>query len=218
MALPLLALVFGPPTNADNGDHRSVPHLAVVTYAQRDDDALVERICKGEREALQRLYEAYYASLVQFGYHLSGEREVAEDAVQQVFLSFWSARSRVVIRGTVIAYLYRAVRNTLLKGFTHDHVVRATMSAVDQDSPFGMGVPPRPADVAVEMSDDLRLAVTVIRALPERQRTAVLLRWHGELTTEAIAEVMSISRQAVEKLLRLALGKLRIALEAQAGR
>lgn len=215
MALPLLDFIFLAPSSSDTGESGGArpprQHWPVATDEEiRNDRGVFERMQQGDADALQTLYETFSPSLLRFAYHLVGTRDAAEDLVHTVFLTLWTSRERLTLKGTLSAYLHRAVRNTALKDLAHARVVERTAVHGDDVAP-GMGTLDSPADTTLEAAEDVRRAVAIIRQLPERQRTAVLLRWHSEMTTEMIAGVMGISRQGVEKLLRAALAKLRAA-------
>jgi RNA polymerase sigma-70 factor (ECF subfamily) len=150
--------------------------------------------------------------LLKFAYHIVGSRESAEDAVQSVFLTIWMNRASWQPTGTLQAYLYRAVRNHALDTVRHGQLVSRTETAADPKEPYAMGTAARPVDVEVETAEEIQALSVAIRALPERQRTAMLLHWYDEMSVSDTAHVMGISRQAVEKLLRTAEAKLRTSI------
>ena len=55
--------------------------------------------------------------------------------------------------------------------------------------------------------------VSALRALPERQREALVLRYYGDLSEAQIASVMGISRGAVKSHTARAMAALRVVLE-----
>ncbi len=179
------------------------------SFTELDDASLILRIQAGDAAALLELYEAAYPALTRFAYQITRARETAEDAVHTVFLNVWTNRASWRPHTPLRPYLYRAVRNAVLKTMAHGNVIERAELAVDLEEPYGMGHGPDDPAALVETADTVRAVAAAIRGLPERQRTAIILRWYDEMTTAAIAEAMGVSRQAVEKLLRTAEGRLR---------
>ncbi len=180
---------------------------------QRSNDAaLVAQIRAGDRCAFLHLYETTYPTLLRFAYSIARSRSSAEDAVQNAFVRIWLQRYQWQPNSLIMPYLYRAVRNYVLDHMRHAHVIEQAELHADVDEPYGMGVQPISADTEVERRDRAHAVAAAIRRLPERQRTAIMLRWYDDMTTASIADVMDISRQAAEKLLRSAETRLRTIL------
>jgi RNA polymerase sigma-70 factor (ECF subfamily) len=66
-------------------------------------------------------------------------------------------------------------------------------------------------DVA-EMVVNAAVVTAALAALPSRQRLAVVLRFHGDLSVKDIARAMSCSEGTVKASLHVALGRLRVRL------
>jgi len=178
-----------------------------------NDARLISSIQAGDAAAFRYLYKIAYPALLRLAYQISRSREVAEDAVQSVLVELWLNRSRWRLTGSLRAYLYRAVRNYVLNTVRHEYVIEQAETAADAEEPYGMGMQAAPADAMVESLDLVDAVAAAVRQLPERQRTAAILHWYDGMTTAGVAEVMGVSRQAAEKLLRKCEMRLRDALE-----
>ena len=80
------------------------------------DADLMERL-RGDAtgEALRELYRAYAGELLGFALHALGERGVAEEVVQEVFLrAWWRADSYDPARGSVRTWLYQIARHAII--------------------------------------------------------------------------------------------------------
>lgn len=75
------------------------------------DEDLLRRISQNDEGALQELLRRYYTKLGAFAYSLLRRRDLAEEAVSNVFLSLWRRRESLTIRSKVRTYLYAAVGN-----------------------------------------------------------------------------------------------------------
>lgn len=71
-------------------------------------------VARNDRNAFERLFRRYYRVLCDYGRSILGDRELAEDVVQEVFIYFWNNREVIHIQMSVKAYLYTAVRHGAL--------------------------------------------------------------------------------------------------------
>ncbi|HXC24701.1 MAG TPA: sigma-70 family RNA polymerase sigma factor [Gemmatimonadaceae bacterium] len=156
---------------------------------------LATRIRSGDREALATVYRTYYEALWRFAYLLVRSRETAQDITQDVFLNLWTQRESIDVREDFRVYLYAAIRKRAWNVGRHERVVAAVETGVEQG---GIEAPavgshivvPDEAAEAEAFQAAYRKALT---ALPDRDRTAALLRWEEEMTFAQIGEVLGIS-------------------------
>lgn len=154
--------------------------------------------------ALEVLYRNHATALLRLAVLLTGDRALAEELVQEAFLRYHRAGARPR-SGTELAYLRRTVVNLSHGHHRHLGVVRRYD-------------PGRPAVVASPEADvlaaDRHCAVmTAVRALPERQRDCVVLRYYAELSDAEIAEALGVSMGSVKTHLHRARATLAERLE-----
>ncbi len=174
---------------------------------------LVDRVRAGDRAAFEGLYRSYYQRLVGFAYTYVRSDALAEELVQEVFLSIWRQREGWEVGTTLSAYLFTCVRNSALNHRRHEGVKQAaSAAALSEGRTLGMGEPPAALDSQLE-ADDLALAArAAISRLPPRCRTVfTLCRGHGLSYAEA-AQVMGISESTVKVQMARALAALRLGL------
>src|SRR3712207_3105711 len=125
---------------------------------------------------------------------LGGSRSDAEDALQDVFLRAYNAL-RVDDRPVALkAWLYRVAHNRCI-----DHLRRPVPAA---EAIFEMSRTPMPDPLAeTERRDDLRRLVADVQALPEQQRSALLMREMEGLSYAELADALDVSVPAVKSLL-----------------
>lgn len=171
------------------------------------------RIRAGDLAAFEAMYRAYYRPLVGFLYNYLDSEALAEEQVQELFLTIWRFRADWELRSTLRAYLYRSARNRALNFLKHrrieDGVARA---AVVEERAFGMAEPRAAVDEGVEADELAAAARRVTEQLPPRCRMAFsLCREHG-LTYAEAAQVMGISEHTVKIQMTRALKAIRRAL------
>ena len=154
-------------------------------------------------DAFERLFREEYAGLVAASARLCGDRGVAEDVVQNVFIRFHETDGlgRVDHPG---AYLRRAVVTRTINAIRDRRRVdlpgeEAVWSAAEQ------AVPPVPTHLA-DLGDRLHVAIA---RLPERARLILRLSRFEGYSHKEIAAQLSISPKTVENQIARALKLLR---------
>ena len=192
----------------------TAPGIAVsaLPIGSLDESSLVLRIRAGDEGACETLYRAYRAPLWRFAYSYVRSPEVAEELVQEVFLSLWRNRAEAGAQGCIRTWLYAAVRNQALNHLRHERIVtrldtRATGRAgtggetSGAESTIAMGAPAPDAHSAIEAREVDEAVMRAIAALPERRRVAMTLRWKHDMPASEIARVLDTTPESVRVLL-----------------
>jgi RNA polymerase sigma-70 factor (ECF subfamily) len=76
-----------------------------------DDSVLWKKICRGEADEFDRFYSETAPRLFSFLHRVVGNRQVAEDIMQEAYMQLWRRPDRYQPnRGTLRAYLYGIAR------------------------------------------------------------------------------------------------------------
>lgn len=176
------------------------------------DRLMALALAEGRREVFEMLFREWYTPLCRFACTLLSDRDDAEEAVQQVFVTLWEKREDLAIENSIRAYLYRAVRNTCLNHLKHLRVRRnhaAYTQATGSLESDGI-----PAEMAYSQLE-VRLASALDR-LPAQCRLVFERSRFGGLKYAEIAAELSISVKTVENHMGKALRLLREELLAYA--
>ena len=191
---------FGNPPQAESVPRTSVP--------PPDDMALVEQAKQGSLDAFTELVNRYDRKIFRLTQHITGNREDAEDALQETFLKAFSHLSQFQGDSRFYTWLVRiAVNESLMKLRK-----RRTTAAVSLDE----GIPTEddfvPREIASwDPSPEQRYAQQELReildravnSLPPIFRTVFVLRDLDQLSTEEVAQALNLSVPAVKsRLLR----------------
>jgi RNA polymerase sigma-70 factor (ECF subfamily) len=85
------------------------------------DDALVELLRRGDEEAFSSLYRQHQARLYRFAYHMSSSHSIAEETIQETFLTLIRQPERFdPARGNVSAFLFGIARNHVMRALERD--------------------------------------------------------------------------------------------------
>lgn len=166
------------------------------------DRELVQRIRHGDESAFRDVYVAHVQALWRFAFRFVHAPDVATDVVQDVFASLWTRRSSLEVSGVLRTYLFGAVRHRALAVLRDARVAERASARIRHDLDVGETMALSPDQARQVEQDELTAIVErAIHALPERQKTAVLLRWNDEMNAAEIGRVLGISDTAVRKLL-----------------
>lgn len=182
----------------------------------RDVDArLAERIRAGEAAALGELYDRYASIALGAALRVVGDREEAEDVVQDAFVAVWRKIDRFDPgRGALRAWLMTVVRNRAI-----DRVRgrRPSLDVDEADERSLLRTGPNPTwDTALQNASASEVR-DALASLPNEQRRAVELAYFEGYTYREVAELMGVPHGTASGRMRLALGKLRDALAGTSG-
>jgi RNA polymerase sigma-70 factor (ECF subfamily) len=171
-----------------------------------DDDTLMSRAAAGDRRAFSLLVIRHAERVRAVALRFTGNAADADDVAQATFLAAWRdlpnwQRGRAQF-GT---WLYRVAVNRCID-LARRRRVRSWLSLDAVAEPADERV--SAADVAVHQSE-LAAVRQDIRALPEKQRAALLLAVQAEKSMAEIAEALGVSAGAAEQLLVRARRSLR---------
>ncbi len=136
-----------------------------------------------------RLYREHSADVHRFALYLSADPSLAEDLASEAFVRVWTARERVELT-TVRAYLFAIVRNLFLQHLRRERGRAPLDERMVDDRPD--------PEARAAGQSRLRAVLDSLRALPEADRAAVLMRADGEMSYEEIAAVLRISVSAAK--------------------
>lgn len=150
----------------------------------------------------ENIFTQWYEPVRNFVYYKSGDIQVAEDIVQDVFLKIWEKKESIRME-TAKSLLYTIANNLFINKMEHRKVTLKFM-------------PPDPADAKVagpdfeiEMNEFDHRLQSALAALDEKQRTVFLMNRIDGFTYAQIAEVLELSVKAIEKRMEKALAFLR---------
>jgi RNA polymerase sigma-70 factor (sigma-E family) len=145
------------------------------------------------------LYEAHALSLIRLAYVMLGDRPAAEDVVQEAFLGLYQRWSKLRDTASAPGYLRASVMNSCRM------VLR---SSARRDDRIAAELPWESAEATALVSEEYRHLLRGIRALPPRQREALLLRYYLDLSEEETARSMGVRPGTVKSATSRALAAL----------
>ena len=176
------------------------------------DEALMEAIGKGDKDALNTLMTRHMRPIYAFALNLSRNPDDAEDLTQETFVRCWTkAHTYKPGRVKVSTWLHTLTRNAAIDAFrrrrwileSESDTLERTLDRYPDDS--------SPED-ALEEEDREGIFKTSLNSLPERQRTALLLCYIKGFSNREAAAVLGISLDALVSLLARARRALKLSV------
>jgi RNA polymerase sigma-70 factor, ECF subfamily len=170
------------------------------------DEALMRCIVHSDRVAFRALLERHSRRMLALARNTVGATGVAEEIVQEAFVRVWQHAARFDPRRSLFTtWMHRIVINLCLDHLRRPQPVSSDgLEDVADDSPGGLGE---------VLSRERRAAVqAAMRALPSRQRAALVLFHFQDASLRESAAAMELSEKAFESLLIRARAALRDAL------
>jgi RNA polymerase sigma-70 factor (ECF subfamily) len=182
-----------------------------------DDDARwIARARAGEAAAFRHLVEAYGAALFRVCARITGDRALAEDAVQEALLNAFRHLADFDGRSALSTWLYRIAVNAALAQVRkrRDLEVAWPQGEGDAAMPFDAADQSPTPDRQAMSADTRRQVDAELARMSPIERAAFVLRHQEGRSLEEICAVLSINVSSAKQAIFRAVRKLRAALEA----
>jgi len=172
------------------------------------DEEVMPRVQAGDPRAFELLYDRHGGAAFSLAYRMVGRQSLAEDVVQEAFLSIWRSRLRYdQTRGSVRTWVLGIVHNrgidALRRHTVHDRR-RETLDGVDERFEAC-----ERTDVEVARREEARSVRGALETLPAEQRRTIELAYFGGFTHNQIAKLLDEPIGTVKGRMRLGLEKMR---------
>jgi RNA polymerase sigma-70 factor (ECF subfamily) len=171
------------------------------------DEDLISLAGTGDAEAFAALYDRHGRAAYSLAYRMMGEKQAAEDLVQDAFLKVWrSAQSYRAERGSVRTWILSIVHNRGIDQLRSLASRRKTQQKVEAAAPRS-----QPSDAFTETwrNSQREQVREALRTLPPEQLKILELAYFSGYTHVEIAELLDLPLGTVKGRMRLGLKKIR---------
>ncbi|HUL17273.1 MAG TPA: RNA polymerase sigma factor [Terriglobales bacterium] len=184
------------------------------------DDAAIERVLAGDRNAYRVLVERHSHDIYRLAYRMTGNAHDAEEVVQEAFLRAYQKLEKFESRANFRTWVYRIAANYAIDRMrqrrsdeAHRELPGKKVEDGQEFEPLDMAVDtaPTPERLAgsVQLASHMEVA---LQELTPMERTAVVMRhWEG-CAIEEIAAALNSNSSAAKNTVFRAVQKLRRAL------
>jgi RNA polymerase sigma-70 factor (ECF subfamily) len=153
------------------------------------DEALMERVQKGETHLLELLIKRYEKPLFAYAFRVVQTRSAAEDAFQETFLRVFRKRDSYRAGAPFRPWLYTICLNTCRDALRAKS--RRPEAELDKAALFVPDAQPGPETLTNQSSLAARIK-EAIEKLPDKQREVFLLSYYQQLQYPEISEILDI--------------------------
>jgi len=164
---------------------------------------------EGDTHAFEQIHRELFQALYYYALKLLEDNELADDAVQDLFIKIWVKREGIGELQKVKAYFFTALRHQVLNQLRNLRLRQLNISRLLQPE---IEFSPEEIVVHQEEADSLRARLLqLLNELPARQREAIYLHYFEGMDYQQVAAIMGVNYQSVLNLTQKAMQKLRSA-------
>jgi RNA polymerase sigma-70 factor (ECF subfamily) len=174
--------------------------------AHLSDEALVLLAARSEQTALGELYDRYGRPAYGLALRVLRDESLAEDAVQEAFLSLWRTAARFVPeRGKASTWILTLVHRRAVDLVRREELRRAESLDETQEPKDGAGG----ADEEAWLRLQRERVQEALQQLPDQQREALELAYYGGFTQSELAERLGQPVGTIKSRMFAGLARLR---------
>jgi RNA polymerase sigma factor (sigma-70 family) len=179
----------------------------VFLYKDKDDFQVWNELKNGNSLSFEIIYKKHYELLYNYGLNIVNEKDIVEDAIQELFIKIWKRKEKLADVHSIRFYLLVSFRRLLLK-----KIVKAKKQLMDELNENN--------DTAVDSFEQVlitnqsnaetkKLLAKNIGKLSPRQKEIIYLKFYKSLSYQEISVIMGINNQSVRNLIFEAIRSLK---------
>src|SRR5437879_4801936 len=178
--------------------------------------AAVAQVLAGDRDAFRVLVDAHARSVFSVAFRMTGNREDADEIVQETFLRAYKNLDRFESRSRFSTWIYRIAVNRCLD-FLEKKKITGSYTISDDPDPEEQTIQLPTKDAGPDrmlLSKEAKTKIAeAMQALTPTERIAFTLRHMDGQSIEEISKVLKVRENAAKNTIFRAVKKLRLALE-----
>ncbi len=193
------------------GGRRRIHDVELLSAAR--DESAIKRVAGGDSRALEELYERYGAPCYSLARRIVRDPALAQDVVQEVFLTCWRSGGYDATRGSVASWLLAITHNKAVDLVRKEERLRSRRVGEEALDDLAAA-----AGSTEEQAWSLVQAAAVrgaLRDLPTEQREVLLLAYYGGYSQREISTITGVPLGTVKSRTLGAIKRLREVLGSQ---
>jgi RNA polymerase sigma-70 factor (ECF subfamily) len=170
------------------------------------DRVIIQQVLEGDVEAFARLVDLHYPRCARIAVRILGNREDAEEAIQDAFLRAFKALGDYEDRERFSSWLTRILVNQC----------RTVLARTKRRDALFAELDPRRLDFIVAAEQDeggWAELENVLGQLPAEQREAIVLKYADDLTYQEMSRITGAGESALKMRVQRAFARLRALLQ-----
>lgn len=195
---------------------KDVEEFPGKSHHERDskDTDLWQEFKEGSEEAFIFIYRKYFQQLYAYGHQFTVDTNMVEDCIQELFIELRVKRERLKHTNSIKFYLYKALRNRLLRKLSRKKMLPLSENLMDGYN-FEINLSQEYKMIHAQLDKEVKDALnTALNSLSIRQREIILYYFYEKLSYAEIAEIMEFSKPKFARdLLYRAIAKIKVEMK-----
>lgn len=170
------------------------------------DNQLMNKVKEGDFDKMALLYQRHHQALFGYLFHLTRQKDLSEDIVQNTFFRMLKYRNTFTGNGDFKTWMYHVTKNAL-----NDHFKKAKRTPVPQDlQDYDRKIEDEThTDIQMEKKQELKTLELAMQQISDENRELLVLCRYQELKYQEIARIYNITESAVKVRVHRAMNQLR---------
>jgi RNA polymerase sigma-70 factor (ECF subfamily) len=199
---------------SDMARYKRSAKAASAVLRKLADEELMQLIRENDAAAFAVIYERHASAAFSLAFRMCGKRALAEDIVQEAFLSLWRSgarydRTRGSVRTWVLGIVHNRAIDALRRGVVHDRR-RVSDEGIEEQLEAA-----ERTEHEVGRRDEAREVRAALVGLPPEQSRVIELAYYGGFTHSEIATMLDTPVGTIKGRMRLGLQKMRSQLGSE---
>lgn len=158
------------------------------------DEEIVRKIQEGELEEFREIVRRYEAKLHYYAFRILGDKDMAEDAIQESFIKAYKNINSFDIRKKFSSWMYRIVHNESINLY---HKNKDHLSIEDFHETLSNGETERSVQKRIDLKKNREILDKAVSTLPIKYREVIILRYFEDKSYEEISEILRMPANTV---------------------
>ncbi len=186
----------------------------MVDYESLDDHQLIQRVSQVDKDALEALYVRYQTPVYSLAMFMLKQPALAEEATQDIFLNIWlKAASFNSERGQPKAWIMSVAHHKIVDVIRSRRRTIVNTDPADYETLDLLPSAGASTEAQVEQTLERERIMRALATIPEPQREVIMLAYFEGYSQSEMAQKLDQPLGTVKTRVRLAMQKLRQALE-----
>jgi RNA polymerase sigma-70 factor (family 1) len=163
-----------------------------------------------DQKAYKNVFIHFYNSLYRFAYNLTKNAEVSEEIISDVMMKIWDMDAKLAQVEKLNLYLFSAVKNASLTHLSKNKFEQVFIDGDIENSLYNKNDNPEHYLLLSEIEQKIEAAVSDLPA--QCQMVYRLIKEEG-FSYKEVSAMLQISQNTIETHMRIALKKIRLALD-----
>ncbi|GGE52142.1 DNA-directed RNA polymerase sigma-70 factor [Pedobacter psychrotolerans] len=182
--------------------------LIISVNNELTDFELWQNFLKGDRLALNEIYNRNLSPLYHYGMRMLQDEEVVRDCLHNLFVKLWINQKNLKPTNNIKYYLISALRNTIINYKNAEK--RFQKVELNEAETFDLKFSVESEYIKKEEQQEKMLKLSeAMNKLTARQKEVIYLKYYEEMDYDQIAEIMDLTKKGTYKLSARALEALR---------